>query len=940
MKNIHKRGLITVLLGLCSSIAIAGGQEASTPIQPEDRTQQTQLHHGHEENTKPVERSSVHQKTTRTSRSPIAPSPKRLSPVKGQTTQHSKAIAAACDMSQFMSSNTQTLISAITNQGVDCINQLFSADSNTQSQTYTSNKMIAAANHVIGLSEAYGGGGNEDIQSFYLFLRAGFYVEFYNDNVTFTASVTPAVKSAIDAFVNNTHFYDDNDAHGKTLGEVMIAMDSAELQHEYLPVVKEWLTRWNQSYASKWYMRSSVNNIFTLLYRGQWNPEFVTAVSSDNQLVTKLRDFALKSWMLDSEASYLINNAGSELGRLKLYSGAPIQSNVDSALKTIFNTYESYGYGDGVWLSAANNATYYANCVDFGICGYKAEVESKALSQSHSCSSTIKIRSQNMNAAQYQSACSTLAAEETRFHSMLETNNQSVADDYNDFLQINIFDSDNDYKKYAGVIFGISTNNGGMYLEGDPSNQNNQANFIAFEASYAKPDHYVWNLEHEYVHYLDGRFNLYGGFNAPTEAIVWWSEGVAEYIANLNDNQAAIDTIKDGSTYSLQQVFNTTYSNGDSDRIYRWGYLGVRFMYERHPQQVQELRSATRVGNWAQYKSIIDGWVANYSSEFTQWTQQLANQDPQNQSPITVVNGPYSGVEGQAIQFSSTGTYDPDGSIASYSWSFGDGNSSSQANPTHTYTSQGSYTATLTVTDNGGATSSVSTAVTIDPATPSNQLVNGQPTVISGAQSSEVIYQLDVPQGASDLSFTIQGGSGDADLYVKFAQAPTKNSYDCRPYIGGNNETCDITNVQAGTYYVMIVGYNAYSNVSLTGSYVEGASNVPNACQTQAPNSGGRLIDEQVTCLAKQSPMWFSLQSVSGHNSVAITTGNGGGDLKLEYSNSGWPTASNVDAVSDNSGNSECIYLTNQSQYWGYIKVSGQANGASIVADYDAQGCR
>lgn len=927
MKFSKTKAMLPLILGVCSSVVLAAEQ---APLEPRSQSSKYQQEHGLEHVHKTVTNKTVtnnHQK------------PKISSSVSKSSNQLS-AVAAACDLTQFTSNNTQTLINAIEVQGIDCINLLFNTDSTTQSQTYTSTKMIAAANHVNGLAQSYAGGGNEDIQSFFLFLRAGFFVEFYNDNVTFSASVTPSVKGSIDQFVDNQHFYDDNDAHGKTLGEVMITMDSAELQHEYLGVVKEWLSRWNESYASKWYMRSAVNNAFTLLYRGQWNPEFVTAVSSDTELVSDLSDFTMKSWMLDSDAAFMINNAAAELGRLKLYNGAPIQSNVDTALNKVFSTYESYGYGDGVWLSAANNATYYANCSDYGICGFEEEVEAKALSQTHSCSSTIKIRSQNMNNAQYQSACSTLELEEDRFHSMLETNNQSVEDDYNNFLQVNIFDSDSDYKKYAGVIFGISTDNGGMYLEGDPSVQGNQANFVAFEASYAKPDHYVWNLEHEYVHYLDGRFNLYGGFNAPTEAIVWWSEGVAEYIANLNDNQAAIDTINDGSTYTLAQVFDTTYSNGDSDRIYRWGYLAVRFMFERHPDEVQTLRAATRVGNWSQYKSTVDSWVSNYSSEFTQWTQQLANQDPQNDSPVSVINGPYSGIEGQAIQFSSAGSYDPDGNIASYAWSFGDGSSSSSASPSHTYSSAGQYTATLTVTDDKGATTSDSTTVSVSSTSPSNELINGQSITINGAQDSESVYQLEVTQGATELSFVLNGGTGDADLYVRYGAEPTQNSYDCRPYIGGNNETCDISNAQAGTYYVMVVGYNAYANVTLTGAYTEASSNVPDACQSQSAVSGGRLNDGQAECLSEQDPMWFSLENVSGHNSVAITTGNGGGNLTLEYSNSGWPTANNVDVISDNSGNNECIYLTNQSQYWGYLKISGQVNGASIVVDYDAQGCR
>ena len=65
----------------------------------------------------------------------------------------------------------------------------------------------------------------------------------------------------------------------------------------------------------------------------------------------------------------------------------------------------------------------------------------------------------------------------------------------------------------------------------------------------------------------------------------------------------------------------------------------------------------------------------------------------------------------------------------------------------------------------------------------------------------------------------MSGWTGDADLYVKYGSAPTTSSYDCRPYTGGNNEVCDIANVRAGTYHVMLRGYRAYSGVSLVGSY-------------------------------------------------------------------------------------------------------------------------
>lgn len=83
------------------------------------------------------------------------------------------------------------------------------------------------------------------------------------------------------------------------------------------------------------------------------------------------------------------------------------------------------------------------------------------------------------------------------------------------------------------------------------------------------------------------------------------------------------------------------------------------------------------------------------------------------QRPIPAANGPYSALLPQAVQFSSSGSSDPNGTIVSYHWNFGDGTSANTANPTHVYNGAGSYTATLTVMDNSGLLTSATSAVTI-----------------------------------------------------------------------------------------------------------------------------------------------------------------------------------------------------------------------------------
>ena len=169
---------------------------------------------------------------------------------------------------------------------------------------------------------------------------------------------------------------------------------------------------------------------------------------------------------------------------------------------------------------------------------------------------------------------------------------------------------------------------------------------------------------------------------------------------------------------------------------------------------------------------------------------------------------------------------DADGKITARAWDFGDGGKSTEVNPFHEYGKDGTYTATLTVTDDKGATHSVSKPVTVKGDTqPDGSLTNGQPvTNLSGAQASERFFTLQVPATATGLRFTTAGGSGDADLYVKFGAAPTTSSYDCRSYGSSSTEVCEMAQVQAGTYHVMLRGFKAFSGVSLTGTYTEGAS--------------------------------------------------------------------------------------------------------------------
>lgn len=92
-------------------------------------------------------------------------------------------------------------------------------------------------------------------------------------------------------------------------------------------------------------------------------------------------------------------------------------------------------------------------------------------------------------------------------------------------------------------------------------------------------------------------------------------------------------------------------------------------------------------------------------------------------------------------------------------------------------------------------------------------------TGLSSPDGSPRYFHITVPTNAIQLKLEISGGTGDADLHVRRGNWPTADTYDCRPWLYGSNETCTFNNPAAGIWYVMVSGDPGFTGLTLRGSY-------------------------------------------------------------------------------------------------------------------------
>lgn len=520
--------------------------------------------------------------------------------------------------------------SRVANSDYECMRTWFSPSLEQADVVFSTMSVSRITGGLKKAIEAYKGTKEQAQQIYYLgeFIKAAYknrHDTFAKKLQPFPSELSVNIANTIQQFLRSPYALTGGREQQEALASMLIVVDSIRQLAIAAPDVFAILDSFSADKSDSYYYRKAINNIFVAMAGHSQTKAFYDVIESDSSYIHRLSGFITNNeWAIGTDSEQLLGNAARELARLVKTEDAETKKVVVDTLDSLLKRYPLGGKSDRIWVGIAEMVDAYASdyLEQLGLSNSKSVLKQRIMTFSYDCRGPARILAQEMTEAQAITSCETLNFKEDDFHQTVNTGYQPVADDYSDSVDVIVFKTKSDYSTYSSFLFDNTTNNGGQFLERDPSKQGNVPRFVAYQNGWGD-DFSILNLEHEYVHYLDGRFNQYGDFHDTMREgnIVWWLEGFAEYMYYKESYNAALVLGKE-KTHTLADVFSTNYSDG-LNRVYRWGYLAVRFMIEKHPEDVTELLGYSRTGQYKEWVKLLERLGPAYNTEFHSWLDEV-----------------------------------------------------------------------------------------------------------------------------------------------------------------------------------------------------------------------------------------------------------------------------------------------------------------------------
>jgi microbial collagenase len=505
--------------------------------------------------------------------------------------------ASGCTSAEMAALSTDDLMAFVAATDYECLRPLFTYDNDVLAVVHTDHVMAAAM--AIQAATADLPGNANAITQWLTYLQIAWYHEFYQAAVAYTPETLFVVQVAVGGLTQSPDFLSLDSGVGALRRQWATTLDSVNGQSVVLPTIQALFERYNNDAAIRadYYEQSLIYSLLTGLARQIGNNAAQGVNSPWYDGATVALAAAIGALVLDEAhpdgLDYLVSNGLWALGHFKHVNPAAKLA-AHELVTEAFALYPLHST-EGVWAASVLKNFFGSALADgtpVDVTALQDQLKAELFPESHSFDEGRLVFHTAIGAAKVNKLYDALQEVESQFF-RLTVNTEAVANDPNENLKMYIYATPDDYKTYHPFLFNLSTNNGGIYIE-------QQGSFFTYDRT---PQQSSYTLEeltrHEYVHYLDGRYNVTGAFGDANSLytktkFTWFVEGLAEYLAGSTRMHYILPRLTltdliahDASLMTPQELLNVTYNSGF--RFYQYAGMFFAYLQRNEPQRLLEL---------------------------------------------------------------------------------------------------------------------------------------------------------------------------------------------------------------------------------------------------------------------------------------------------------------------------------------------------------------
>ncbi|MFH8796544.1 collagenase [Streptomyces sp. NPDC017941] len=478
----------------------------------------------------------------------------------------------------------------------------------------------AVAHRANRLAAGHDGRNGTHLLEMFTYLHAVAYHAFSHDDVDLADPATlAAVRGSLDAFGAAARSFDVTRSNAETLREVLTAAGAEGLRQHQLPLAERVLATMDAAHPdtakdASWggAALAALTLNYLGVHPGNQDAAFRAAVAASPSYRAAFKAFAGHTHLKGSTNAWVVRDALSEYGRMGQIDA--LRGEIVAGLGPLLaTTARNFGELSAPWAKVATWLNEFEACAPHRVC--RTDIEKRLFAHTYTygkeAANDLRVRS-SLSRSTVDQLYYASAQVKAQFHRVLGTL-RPLPGDTNSTLGVVLYASRAEYENFQPLLTGLSTDNGGMYIE-------RGATFYTYQRRVPQDSSLTLEelFRHEYTHYLNGRWAVPGSFGEgpwyERDRTTAMDEGTAEFFDGATRDDGIkvrkslvkgiiADTADGGPRMTVDRLLHATY-DGDGFRFYDYAGTFFTFLWTERPALLKEMYGHLRADDPAAF----DAW--------------------------------------------------------------------------------------------------------------------------------------------------------------------------------------------------------------------------------------------------------------------------------------------------------------------------------------------